>query len=571
MKNLEIAKVLKEIAVYLKMDDVRFIPRAYEKAALSIEAHEREVEEIYEEEGIKGLLNIPNIGKSIAEKIEELVVTRNLNYYNELKRTVPVDLESFSGIEGVGPKTIKNLWQKLKIKNIDDLEKAAINQQIRSLPGFGEKSEQNILKGIEFARKSRGRHILGFNLPLIREVVERLLSLQYVRKAVAAGSVRRMKETIGDLDFLVISDDRQKIMNFFVSMPEVINIIGKGDTKSSVKLKNNLDADIRVLSEDSYGSALQYFTGSRDHNIVLRRIAQKRGMKLNEYGLFEGERKIAGRTEEEIYGRLGLPWIPPELRENNGEIEAAKEEKLPKLIEYDDLKGDLQVHTNWSDGANSIREMTEEAQKIGLQYIVISDHSKTLAMTGGLDEKRLMKQGEDIDKLNEEFEEIEILKGVELNILKDGRLDITDNILEKLDFVAAAVHSHFNLGERENTERILKALENPNVNMLCHPTTRQIKKREPIEIDLTRIIKVAKDNGKILDVDSYPDRLDLKDEYIRKAVVIGAKLGISSDSHNIHHLRFLELGIAQARRGWATAQDVLNTRDVREFYKSLRN
>jgi DNA polymerase (family 10) len=571
VKNFEIAKVFREIAIFLEMDDVRFRPRAYERAGLSIEALEKEVKEIYKEEGINGLINIPNVGKSIAEKIEELIVTEKLDYYDELKRIVPVDLDSFSGIEGLGPKTIKALWQKLRIKDIDDLERAAINQQIRDLPGFGEKSEQNILKGIEFARKSSGRHILGFTLPLIREVVERLLSLPYVRKAIAAGSVRRMKETIGDVDFLVISEDPEKVMTFFVTMPEVITVTGKGVTKSSVKLRNNMDADIRVLPEDSFGSALQYFTGSRDHNIVLRRIAQNRGMKLNEYGLFEEDIKIAGRTEEEIYEYLGLTWIPPELRENNGEIEAAKNLKLPKLIEYEDLRGDLQVHTNWSDGANSIKEMAEEAKKLGLQYIVISDHSKTLAMTGGLDEKRLMKQGEEIDKLNEEMDGIEILKGVELNILKDGRLDIKDSVLKKMDFVAAAVHSHFNLEESENTKRILKALENPNVDMLCHPTTRQIKKRDPIEIDLTKIIESSKDYGKILDVDSYPDRLDLRDEYIRKAVSIGTRLGISSDSHNINHLRFLELGIAQARRGWATAHDVINTREVPKFYKTLRN
>nr|MDO8135740.1 DNA polymerase/3'-5' exonuclease PolX [Candidatus Njordarchaeum guaymaensis] len=570
MKNFEIVKVLSEIAMLLEMDNVQFKPRAYEKAARSIEALEEDVEDIYKKGRLEALMEIPGVGKSIAEKIEELIKNGKLEYYEELKRKVPVDLEGLSRIEGLGPKTIKSLYEQLKIKNIDDLEKAAREHKISKLPGFKEKTEQNILKGIEFARKSAGRYILGFTLPLIRDIEKRLRGLPEVKRVVAAGSVRRWKETIGDADFLVISDKPAKVMDYFTSMPEVIDVASKGETKSSVRLKIGMDADIRVLTENSFGAALQYFTGGKDHNIALRRIAQEKGWKLSEYGLFEGDKQIAGRTEEEIYEKLGLQWMPPELRENTGEIEAALEHRLPKVIDYKDLRGDLQTHTNWTDGANPIQEMAEEAKRIGLQYIVISDHSKGLAMTGGLDDEMLLKQGAEIDKANEKINGFKILKGVELNIMKDGSLDISDKTLEQLDVVGAAVHSNLNMSKDEMTKRVLKAIENPNVDIVCHPTERQIHVREPVQIDVEQIIERAKDNGTILDIDSYPDRLDLKDEYIKKAVEIGAKLGISSDSHSKIHLHYLELGLAQARRGWATAKDIVNTRKVEEFLKTLK-
>ena len=552
------------------MDDVPFKPRAYEKAALSIEALEEDIEEIYAKNGIKGLKQIPGVGASIAEKIEELIKTGNLQYYEELRNKVPVDFESLSGIEGLGPKKIKVLWDKLKIKNMDDLEKAALEHKISALPHFKKKTEENMLKAIEFAKKSRGRYILGFTLPLVRSIEERLRKVPYVKKVVAAGSVRRMKETVGDVDFLVLTEDSSKVMEFFVSMPEVIQVIEKGKTKSAVKLKTGMNADIRTLPEQSFGAALQYFTGSKDHNIALRRIAQDKGWKLSEYGLFQKEEQIAGRTEEEVYEKLGLPWISPELRENTGEIEAARKGELPDLVELKQIKGDLQIHSNWTDGQNSIKEMAEQAKKNGLEYIVISDHSKYLAMTGGLDEEGLSKQAEEIDQLNEQLDGITILKGVELNILKDGSLDISDDALRKLDVASAAVHSHFDMSKEEMTNRILKAIENPNLDILLHPTAREIQKREPIQLDLEKIITMAKENGTILDIDSYPDRLDLRDEHIRKAVQVGAKLGISSDSHSTVHLHYLELGIAQARRGWATAKDIVNTRTLEQFKKTLK-
>ena len=571
MKNFEVARILRNISVLLDMDDVPFKPRAYEKAALSIEALEEDVEAIYRKGGVKALTEIPGVGQSIAEKIEELINTGKLGYYEELTKKVPVDLGSLWGIEGLGPKTIKILWQKLGIKNIDDLEKAAQAHKISKLPHFKQKTEQNILRGIEFAKKNRGRYILGFTLPLIRGIEDKLKSLPEVKKAVAAGSVRRMKETIGDVDFLVVSDNPGKVADFFVSMPEVLQIIEKGNTKSAVKLKTGMNADIRILPEKSFGAALQYFTGSKDHNIAMRKIAQNKDWKLSEYGVFQGEKQIAGQTEEEVYEKLGLAWIPPELRENTGEIEAAQKKKLPDLIGYGDLKGDLQVHTNWTDGANSIREMAEQAKKNGLEYIVVSDHSKTLAMTGGLDEKDLQKQRKEIDKVNKNLDGITVLQGVELNILKDGSVDISDDTLKSLDVASAAVHSYFDLNKEEMTQRVLKAVENPNIDILLHPTTREIQKRGPIQLDMEKLIEAAIENGVILDIDSYPDRLDLKDEHIRKAVQAGAKLGISSDSHSTAHLHYLELGIAQARRGWATVKDVVNTRKLEEFKKMLKH
>jgi DNA polymerase (family 10) len=570
MKNFEVVRILRNISILLEMDDVPFKPRAYEKAAISISALEEDVEEIYMKSGVEGLCQIPGVGASIAEKIEELIKTGKLQYYEELTKKVPVDFESLSGIEGLGPKKIKLLWNKLQIKNIDDLEKAALEHKISGLPHFKRKTEENLLKAIEFAKKSRGRYILGYTLPLVRSIADRLRKVPNVKKVVPAGSVRRMKETVGDVDFLVLTEDSRGAMEFFVSMPEVIQVFEKGKTKSAVKLETGMNADIRALPEQSFGAALQYFTGSKDHNIALRRIALDNGWKLSEYGLFEKQKQIAGRTEEEVYERLGLRWIPSELRENTGEIEAVRKDELPDLSELKQVRGDLQVHSNWTDGQNSIKEMAEQAKKNGLEYIVISDHSKTLAMTGGLDEEGFSKQAKEINRVNEQLEGITVLKGAELNILKDGSLDISDDALRKLDVAGAAVHSYFDMGKEEMTARVLKAIENPNLDILFHPTSREIQRRDPIQLDLEKIIALSKETGTILDIDSYPDRLDLRDEHIRRAVQMGAKLGISSDSHSTAHLHYLELGVAQARRGWATAKDIVNTRTLEEFKKTLK-
>jgi DNA polymerase (family 10) len=360
-------------------------------------------------------------------------------------------------------------------------------------------------------------------------------------------------------------------MDFFVSMPDVINVYAHGETKSAVKLKSGMDADLRVVPAESFGAALNYFTGSKDHNVALREIAIKHGFKLNEYGLFKGTKRIAGKTEEEIYRALGLAYIEPELREHTGEIEAAREGKLPNLIGYRDIRGDLQVQTNWTDGTHSIREMALEARKLGYEYLAITDHTKSLAMTRGSDEKKLMRQMAEIDKLNREFGgKPKILKGAEVNILKDGSLDIRDDVLRKLDVVGVAVHSHFNMTRSDMTERIKRAISNPHVDILFHPTGRIINQRPPYELDIEDILKHAKRTGTVVEIDAYPDRLDLNDEHIRLAVKLGVKLSIDTDSHATSHLHYMELGIAQARRGWAEKKDVINTKPLAEMLKCLK-
>ncbi len=570
MRNTELAQLFREVALYLEMQDEPFKPRAYEKVAYALEALEEPVTEVYKRGGVKGLREIPGVGQAIAEKIEEIIQTGKLRYYEELKREVPVDVRGLTAIEGVGPKSVKVLYEKLGVKEVSDLEQIARAGKIRNLPHFGEKMEQKILKGIEFLKQGSGRFPLGSVLPLITEIETRLRGLAEVSDVVVAGSMRRRKETVGDADILATSQRPEKVMDFFVSMPEVMHVHGKGQTKTMIKLKNGMDVDLRVVTRESFGAALNYFTGSKDHNVALRRIAQEKGLKLNEYGLFRGSKPIAGKTEEEIYKALGLSFIPPEIREDQGEIEAAKKGELPDLVGYQDLRGDLQTQTTWTDGANSIEEMIEEAKRLGLEYIAITDHTKGLAMTGGSDEKKLLKQMAEIDKINQSLKGFTVLKGAEVNINKDGTLDIKDEVLAQLDVVGIAVHSHFNLPRREMTERIVKAMRNSHADILFHPTGRVIQKREPYDVDMDAIIRTAKETGTALEIDAYPDRLDLKDEHIRKAVEAGVKLVIDSDAHSVNHIRFLEFGVAQARRGWAGKKDVINTRPLKEFLRCLK-
>jgi len=552
------------------MDDVPFKPRAYEKVAYTIAALEEPVTEIYKRGGIKALREIPGVGEAIAEKIEEIIQTGRLRYHEELRKETPVDVRGLTAVEGVGPKMVKLLYEKLGVKNVSDLEQVARAGKIRQLPRCGEKLEQKILRGVEFLKTGGGRYPLGVVLPMVLEIEGRLGDLPEIEQVVVAGSIRRRRETVGDADILAISRKPEKVMDFFVSMPEVMHVHGKGPTKTMVKLKNGMDMDLRVVERESFGAALCYFTGSKDHNVVLRRIAQDRDLKLNEYGLFRGSKRIAGKTEEEIYKALGLSFVPPEMRENQGEIEAAKNGALPELVGYQDLRGDLQTQTTWTDGANSIEEMAGEAKNLGLEYIAITDHTKSLAMTGGSDEKKLLQQMAAIDKVNESLKGFRILKGAEVNINKDGTLDIEDEVLAQLDDVGIAVHSHFNLPRREMTQRIVRAMRNPHADILFHPTGRVIQKREPYDVDMDTVMKNAKETGTVLEVDAYPERLDLKDEYIRKAVEAGVKLVIDSDAHSINHIRFLEFGIAQARRGWAEKKDIINTQPLKEFLRCLK-
>lgn len=583
--NKEIAKIFYEMAALYEMNSVEFKPRAYEKAGRSIEAYENSIEDVYKKNGITALYKnsetkIPAVGQTMAEHIAKLIDKGRFSEYEQLKKKIPVDIQSLISIEGVGPKMVLKLYKKLNVKNIDDLEKAAKAGKIKNLEGFGEKSEENILKGIKFFKKSTGRFILGFVLPDLRQIENRLKKLPQVKQISLVGSVRRRKETIGDCDILITSDNPKPIMDFFVAMPEVNHIYAHGLTKSAVKLsagggsafggKNGIDVDLRIVKPESFGTALQYFTGSKDHNIALREIAIKKGYKLNEYGVFKNTKQIAGKKEEDIYKILGLQYIEPEMRENGGEIDLAKKNKLPRLIDYNSLKGDLQIQTNWTDGDNSIEEMAEEAKKLGLEYIAITDHTKSLAMTGGSDEKKLLRQMAEIDAINKKIKGITILKGAEVNILKDGSLDIKDEILAKLDVVGAAIHSHFNLSKTEQTNRLIRVIENPNVDIIFHLTGRIINRREAIKLDIDKIIKAAKRTGTVLEIDAFPNRLDIKDDYIRKCVEVGVKMSINSDAHNIAHLKYLEYGIAQARRGWAKKNDIINTLPVNEMLKILK-
>jgi DNA polymerase (family 10) len=520
---------------------------------------------------MKAIEEIPGVGKGIAEKIARLVETGSLAYYEELHAKTPVDLADLMGIEGLGPKNIKRLYEELGVRSLADLERAAHAGKIRQLEHFGEKSEKKILKGIEFLKQRSGRFSLGHVLPLVAEIEARLGTVASVTQVAIAGSIRRRKETVGDGDILVVATKPDVVMDFFVTMPEVVHVHGKGPTKSSVKLNTGMDLDLRVVPADSFGAALNYFTGSKAHNVVLRRLAQEKHLKLNEYGVFRGETAIAGRTEEEVYAALGLAYIPPELREDTGEVDAAAAGRLPELIDYDDVRGDLQTQTTWTDGANSIEEMVAEAQKLGLEYLAITDHTRSLAMTGGSDEKKLRQQMAAIDKLNKRLTGITVLKGAEVNINKDGTLDIDDETLALLDVVGVAVHSHFNLSREEQTRRVIRAMENPHADILFHPTGRVLQKREPYDLDIDAVIAAAKRTGTVLEIDAYPDRLDLKDEHVRKTVAAGVPLVIDTDAHSVNHLHYLHFGVATARRGWATKADVLNTLPLGKFLGRLKD
>jgi len=571
MTNAAIARIMREMAAYLEMEGVQFKPRAYEKVAYTIESLDRPVEEIYREGGIKALERLPGVGRGIAERIEELLQTGKMHDYEELRKRTPVDIAGLTAIEGLGPKNVKALYDALGIRTVEELEAAARAGKIRELPHFGQKSEEKILRGIEFLKRRTGRLPLGVALPLLEGICQRLECVEGVRAVAIAGSARRRKETVGDGDILVVSTEPEKVVDYFVRMPEVAHVVGHGTTKSMVKLENGFDVDLRVVPAASFGAALSYFTGSKAHNVALRRIALEKGLKLNEYGVFRGEKQIAGKTEEEVYAALDLPFIPPELREDSGEIEAARAGRLPDLVGYDDVRGDLQVQTSWTDGANTIEEMVEEARRLGRQYIAITDHTRSLAMTGGSDEAKLRKQIAAIRRLNRKLRGFRVLAGAEVNIDKDGNLDISDEVLAELDVVGIAVHSHFHMSKEEMTRRIIRAMENPHADILFHPTGRVLEKREPYEVDIDAIIEAAKRTGTVLEVDGYPDRLDLKDEHVRKAVAAGVKIVIDSDAHSAQHLRFVEYGIATARRGWAKKSDVLNCLPADELLAALKD
>ncbi len=570
MKNLEVSGILNQIADLMEMLEIEWKPRAYRKAARTIETMSKDIQEIYGEGGEKALCDIPGVGKGIAQKIAQYLEKGKIKEFEKLKKKIPQGLEQIMNLPGLGPKKAVKLYKKLKIKNVKQLIRAVKKGKISKLAGFGEKSAKEILRAVELKEQSKGRQLLGIVLPMARNIKLQLEKLSHVKKIEIAGSLRRRKETIGDIDMLVNSDKPEKVMEAFTKLPSVKTILAKGRTKSTIVLTLGIQCDLRVLPKESFGAGLQYFTGNKDHNIKLRKIAIKKKYKLNEYGLFKGKKQVAGKTEKEIYAKLGMQYIEPELRTNTGEIEAAIAKKLPKLVGYGDIKGDLQMHTNWSDGGNTIEEMARAAKKLGYKYIAITDHSKSERIAGGMDEKKLANYLKAIEKARKKVSGITILKGAEVDILPDGSLDYSDKILKKLDLVVAGVHSRFKMKKEAMTKRICKALENPNVNILAHPTGRIIGERRPYELDLNKVIETAKKNKVALEINAFPSRLDLNDVNSRIAAEKGAKLVINTDAHNADQLRYMEYGIATARRGWVKKGQIINTKTLSELKKFLK-
>ena len=571
MKNYEVAELLRNIAQLLEIkNELVFKIRAYEKAALVIENLDENIEDVWK----KGKLDdIPGVGEALTEKIGEFLETGKLGYYEKLKKQVPVDMEELGRIAGLGPKTIMKLYKRLGVKNIKDLEKAAKHKKIEDIEGLGPTVEENILKSIKFARTAGNRFLLGPALDIAEEIKSRLRKFKEVNKVEVAGSLRRMKETVGDIDILITSKSPSKVMDFFTKMDDVEQVLAKGTTKSSVRLREGLQADLRVLPEKIYGAALLYFTGSKQHNIVLRKIAIKKRMKLSEYGVFSKRTKkfLAGKTEEECYKKLGLRYIEPEIREEDGEIELAAKGKLPRLIGYNELKGDLQMHTKYSDGNNSIMEMAQAAKKLGHEYICITDHvGEKFKIVNALNEKRIKKQRKEIDKANKQLRNFTILQGGEVNIKDDGSLDMENSVLKGLDIVLGAIHSGFKNPREKITRRIVKAMENPHVDIIAHPSGRLINQRPAIELELDKILAKAKQTNTILEINAYPERLDLKDAHVRAAVRANVRLSIGTDSHDADQLRNYKLGIATARRGRAGKKDIINTYSVKDMLRLLK-
>jgi len=570
MKNDEIAKILFEIGEYLDLENIPFKPRAYQTAALSLDNLEKDIEQIYREEGLKGIQKIPGVGQSIALKIEEYLKTEKIEYYEYLKKQKPIDVKNLGKIEGLGPKRIDFLNKELGIRNVAELREAIEKNKLINLPGFGEKSQKNILESIAFMESGGARFLHSEVAEDVDIIIQRLKKLKEVKKIEVAGSFRRRRETVGDIDILVASPASHKIMDEFISLPGVVRIWGRGETKSSVRMRKGYDVDLRIVLEDSFGSALQYFTGSKEHNVALRRLAISQGYKLNEYGLFKNELFKAGKTEKEIYEKLGLEYIPPELRENRGEIEVAKKHKLPKLIELKDIKGDFHTHSSFAGTLISMEDIILRAIQRGYEYIGISDHTRELKIENGLDEKGLMRQSKEIKRLNKKYNnKIRIFHGAEVNVLRDGSLDIKNSVLKELDFVNIGVHTNFKMNRKDMTERILKAMSNPYVTCLTHPTGRIVNRRGAFNIDLEKIFEFAKTKNVLLEINSS-ERLDLSNYNIRRAKEMGCKFFINTDTHALKQMDRMEYGVYEARRGWATKEDVINTLPLREIEKFLK-
>jgi DNA polymerase (family 10) len=571
VRNDEVAALLYEIADLLEMSgEDRFRPISYRRAARSVEALAEDLEDVARQGRLR---EIPGVGEAISEKIHKFLKEGKLDYLDELRKRFPPGLADIMRIPGVGPKTARQLFYELKITNLDELRQAAEQGRLRRLKGFKEKTEENILKGISLVQAGRGKVLLGVALPIAERIVAYLREHAPVDHVSHAGSVRRMKEQVGDIDVLVTTADAAAVARAFLAMPLVREVHASGDTKSSVLAAEGgvqIQVDLRVLEAKSWGSGLMYFTGSKDHNIKLRTHAVKEGFKLSEYGLFRDEAHVAGATEEEVYGALGLPYIEPEMREDTGEIEAAMKGEMPTLVTLADIRGDLHAHTNLTDGVNTLEEMAAAAEMKGYAYLGISDHSPSLRVANGLSEDNLRIHVAHIRAFNERSHGFALLAGTECDILPDGTMDYPDSVLKELDYVIGGVHQRLKQPEKEMTARILRALDNEHVDILAHPMTRKIGQREPIAVDMEKVIEAAADTGTVLEINGYPDRSDLNGAYAKLAKERGAKLIVDTDSHTTGQLDYMRLGVGLARRGWLTRDDVVNTRSREEILRSFR-
>lgn len=566
MKNIEIADIFDNMAKIMEcIGDNSFRINSYKRAAVILRDLTEDVTLLAKENRLKDL---DGIGAGLAEKIVEYIEKGKIVRYEELKKETPEGLIMLLDVPGVGPKTAALLYKELKIKNINDLEKAVTEGKLKDLPGMGEKKEQSILKGIQFLKEAGKRISLGVALPIVKNIIEQFKK-EGIELVSSAGSLRRMKETIGDIDILIGHEKGGEIISDFVRRPFVKRILAEGETKGSAIVEGGLQVDVRVVKPDSFGAALQYFTGSKEHNIRLREMAKSKGYKINEYGVFKGDKKICGEKEEDVYKALGLPWISPLLREDRGEIDAAKHHKLPKIISIEDIKGDLHMHSRWSDGAATIEEMVQKAKEIGYEYIAITDHSQSMRIAGGLGPKEIEKQIDEIKNINKGMKNFRILRGSEVDIKNDGSMDLSDDILEKMDFVIGAIHAGFKQDEETLTKRITTAMRNPHVDVIAHLSGRLIGNREAYELDMNEILKTAAETKTALEVNAHYMRLDLNDVWARRAKEMGVKISIGTDSHNKDSLWMMELGVSVCGRAWLEKEDILNIMTASELLTYL--
>lgn len=574
MDNKVIGDMLAEIASMLSVEDTSssvFEVRAYQKAALTISTLQEAVEDIYNREGKEGLMKLPGVGKGISGSIEEYIRTGHMKKYDDLKKKYPLDMKALTSIQGLGARKALALYKQLGVTDIPTLKKALEKHQISKLPNFGAKSEEVIAKGLVLLDTSKGRILLGDALPVAESIIEKLMSSGLVEKAVIAGSARRMRETVGDIDILALSDKGKEVMDFFAKISEVASITVRGPTKTTVWLKIGLSCDLRVISPESFGAALQYFTGSKDHNVQVRTISVSKGYKLNEYGLFDKKEKlIPTKDEEAIYEKLGMQYMPAEMREARGEVKLAQEHRIPQLVDIIDIKGDMHTHTNDSDGANTIEEMADAAIKFGHQYFATTNHTKSLGIARGMNEKQFEKYFKKVDKLNDTLDgKIKILKGAEVDILKDGSLDLSKQCLESMDWPLGAIHTYFKMSEAEMTKRITKAFDTGLLKGFAHPTGRELNIRDAYPVDLEKLFESAERNKIALEINCFPSRLDLGDTNIMRASKYKVNFSLGTDAHRASHFGFLKYGIGTARRGWLQKDRVLNSLPLKSLLKEL--